>query len=53
MIKLFVLLWAAVELLQIGVIAMLVVGYRRLQRRLDQEQRFARQPPPSITDEGR
>jgi DNA integrity scanning protein DisA with diadenylate cyclase activity len=52
MLKLFVLLWTTVELLQIAVIAMLVVGYRKLQHRLDQEQRFARGAPPSVTDEG-
>jgi hypothetical protein len=51
-LKLFVFFWVAVELLQIAVIAALVVGYIKLQRRLDGEERFAVRPPPSVTDEG-
>jgi hypothetical protein len=50
-LKLFVFFWAAVEILQIAVIAALVIGYRKLQRRLDGEDRFAVRPPPSVTDE--
>lgn len=46
----FVFLWVAVEVLQIAVIAMLVVGYRNLQRRLEQGQRFEQHPPPSVTE---
>jgi hypothetical protein len=52
-VRFFVFLWVAVEALQIGVIAALAVGYRNLQRRLDQEQRFAERPPRSVTEEGR
>ncbi len=51
MLKLFVFFWAAVELLQIAVIAALVVGYRKLQHRLDGDERFRVHPPPSVTDE--
>jgi hypothetical protein len=42
---------AAVELLQIAAIGLLAVGYRRLQRRLDEDFRFARHPPRSITED--
>ena len=47
----FVFLWVAVELLQLVVIALLVAGYRNLQRRLDGEGRFAAGPPRSVTEE--
>ena len=43
--------WVAVELLQIDVIAMLVVGYRNLERKLKQIGGFERRPPRSITEE--
>ena len=50
--RLLVIFWAAVELLQILVIGMRVVGYRNLQRKLDGGHNFARKPPPrSVTDE--
>lgn len=49
--RMLVLFWVAVELLQIVVIAVLVVGYRNLQRRFDSGERFARHPPRSVTDE--
>ena len=47
-----VFFWVAVEVLQIAVIGLLAVGYRNLQRRLDQEQSFGQRPPRSVTDEG-
>jgi hypothetical protein len=49
--RVFVFFWAAVELLQVVAIAALVVGYRNLQRRLDQQNRFESGPPRSVTDE--
>jgi hypothetical protein len=44
-------LGAGVELLQLAIIALLVFKYRRLQKRLDEDLRFARRPPQSITEE--
>ena len=49
--RFLVLLWAAVEVLQIGVIALLAVGYRNLQRRLDAGDHFGRRAPKSVTEE--
>ncbi|HYE14605.1 MAG TPA: hypothetical protein VD968_09215 [Pyrinomonadaceae bacterium] len=46
----FVLLWVVVEVLQVAVIAALAVGYRNLQRRLEQTDRFERGAPPSVTE---
>jgi len=46
-----VLFWAAVEVAQLAVIAMLVVGYRNLQRRLDAHDRFETKPPRSVTED--
>jgi len=46
-------LWVAVEVLQIGVIGLLIVGYRKLQRQLDETYRFSQKPPRSITDQER
>jgi hypothetical protein len=41
-----------IELLQLALIGMLVVGYRNLQRRMDEgAYRFNTHPPPSVTDE--
>lgn len=52
MMKFFVFLWFAIELLQISIIGMLFVGYRRLQRRIEgEEYRFTHHPPPSVVDE--
>jgi hypothetical protein len=51
-LRLLVLFWAAVELIQIGVIAALAVGYRKLQRRLDAGDDFSRRAPRSVTDDG-
>ncbi|HKP72437.1 MAG TPA: hypothetical protein VJT82_05835 [Pyrinomonadaceae bacterium] len=49
--RFFVVLWLAVEVLQIGLIGMLLVGYRRLQRRLDEGYQFSQRPPRSVTEE--
>lgn len=49
--RLLVLFWAAVEVLQIAVIAALVIGYRNLQRRLNSRSDFATNPPRSVTEE--
>ena len=43
---------AAVGLLQLAVICLLAFKYRGLRRRLDEELRFGRRPPQSITEEG-
>lgn len=49
--RLMVLLWFVVEVVQIVVIGMLVVGYRSLQRRVEGDHRFAVRPPRSVTEE--
>jgi len=49
--RIFILLWAAVEVLQIVVIGVLLVGYRKMQRRLDGGEHFAVSPPRSVTEE--
>jgi hypothetical protein len=49
--RFFVFFWVAVELLQVAAIAALVVGYRKLQRRLEQQSRFESGPPRSVTDD--
>jgi hypothetical protein len=49
--KFLVFIWVTVELLQIAVIGMLVVGYRNLERRLRASHRFEDGPPPSVTEE--
>jgi hypothetical protein len=49
--RFLVLLWAAVEVLQIVLIAGLAIGYRNLRRRLDAPRDFATNPPPSVTEE--
>lgn len=42
---------AAVGLLQLAIICLLAIKYRGLRRRLDEELRFGRRPPQSITEE--
>ncbi|HEX5708346.1 MAG TPA: hypothetical protein VFX96_13670 [Pyrinomonadaceae bacterium] len=49
--RFLVLVWAVVEILQIAVIGVLIVGYRNLQRRVEADYRFAERPPRSVTDE--
>jgi hypothetical protein len=46
-----VFVFVAVELLQVAVIAMLVVGYRNLQRKVEGDFRFAERPPRSVTED--
>ena len=46
-----VFVWAAVELLQLAIIAALVVGYRNLERRSREGYRFEERPPRSVTEE--
>jgi hypothetical protein len=45
-------LLATVELLQLAIICLLVAKYRAMKRRLDEDLRFSRRPPRSITEEG-
>ena len=46
------LVWLVIEVLQLALIGMLVVGYRNLQRRMDEGRyRFNTNPPPSVTEE--
>jgi len=49
--RFLVFVWVVVELLQVGVIALLVVGYRNLDRRLRDAYRFDERPPRSVTEE--
>ena len=49
--RLVVLFWVAVEVFQLAAIAALVVGYRRLERRLRDGRRFDERPPRSVTEE--
>jgi hypothetical protein len=46
-----VFVFVAVELLQVAVIAMLAVGYRNLQRKVEGDFRFAERPPRSVTED--
>jgi hypothetical protein len=51
-VRFLFLIWLVVEVLQLVLIGMLVVGYRNLQRRMDEgAYRFNTHPPPSVTDE--
>ena len=47
----WVCLLAAVELAQLALIGLLVWKWRTTKRRLDEDLRFSRRPPRSITDE--
>lgn len=47
----WVYLLAAVELAQLALIGLLVWKWRASVRRLDEDLRFSRRPPRSITDE--
>ena len=50
--RFLVLIWFAVEVVQIAVIGMLVIGYRNLQRRVEGDHRFTTHTPPrSVTEE--
>ena len=51
-VRFLLLVWLVVEALQLVLIGMLVVGYRKLQRRMDEgAYRFSTHPPPSVTGE--
>lgn len=49
--RFLVFLWAVVELLQIGVIAALAVGYSKLRRQVNENYSFSERAPRSITDD--
>ena len=50
--RFLILVWVMIEVLQLVLIGMLVVGYRNLQRRMDEgAYRFNTHPPPSVTEE--
>ena len=50
--RFLLLIWLVIEVLQLVLIGMLVVGYRNLQRRLDEgNYRFRTHPPPSVTED--
>jgi hypothetical protein len=49
--RFLVLIWFAVEVVQIVVIGMLVVGYRNLQRKVEGDHRFVTSPPRSVTED--
>jgi hypothetical protein len=49
--RFLVFVWAAVEVLQIALIGVLLVGYRNLQRKVEGDYRFGDRPPRSVTDE--
>jgi hypothetical protein len=52
-VRFLVLFWAVLELVQIGVIAALAVGYGKLRRQVAENYSFAERPPRSITDDRR
>ena len=49
--RLLLMVWAVIELLQLVLIGMLWSGCRKLQRQVDGDYRFSTYPPPSVTDE--
>ena len=49
--RFLVFVWVAVEILQVAVIAMLVAGYRNLDRQLRQVRGFGEGPPRSVTED--
>ena len=49
--RFLVFVFVAVESLQVAVIALLVVGYRNLQRKVEGDFRFAERPPRSVTED--
>jgi hypothetical protein len=51
-VRFLLVIWLVIEVLQLVLIGMLVMGYRNLQRRLDEgNYRFSTHPPPSVTEE--
>ena len=52
--RFLLLVWLVIEVLQLVLIGMLMVGYRNLQRRMDEgAYRFGTHPPPSVTRSNR
>ena len=51
--RFFVFLWVVLEVVQVGVIAALAVGYRNLQRRVNENYSFTERAPRSITDDNK
>jgi hypothetical protein len=49
--RFLVFVFVAVEVLQVVAIAMLVVAYRNLQRKVEGDFRFAERPPRSVTED--
>ena len=49
--RFLLMFWLVIEILQIVLLGMLVVGYRNLQRRVDGDYRFRTHPPRSVTEE--
>ena len=49
--RFLVSIWFAVEVIQIAVIGLLVVGYRNLQRKVEGDHHFAARPPRSVTED--
>ena len=50
--RFLVIVWLVIEVLQLVLIGMLMIGYRNLQRRMDEgAYRFDTHPPPSVTEE--
>lgn len=47
----YVYLLVGVEVAQLAIISLLAFKYGRLRRRFDEDLRFARRPPRSITEE--
>jgi len=51
-VRFLVIVWLVIEVLQLVLIGMLMIGYRNLQRRMDEgAYRFDTHPPPSVTEE--
>ena len=50
--RFLVFLWVVVEILQVVVIAVLAVGYRNLQRKIDGGRLYEHNPPPPSVTEG-
>ena len=51
--RFLVFLWVVLEVVQVGVIAALAVGYRNLQRRVNENYSFTERAPRSITDDNK
>lgn len=49
--RFLIMMWCVVEVVQVAVIGMLVVGYRNLHRKIEGDYRFATRPPRSVTED--